>query len=127
MKSDLLSSTELENDRVGANDYRHKGKAVKTIVEFSSSSNPSLAQEVFTRTKRNLLEAGETYSDEFILDKVNKVLRPKINSKKTEDELMAMTIMRIRRNRKQLIDTSAIEHNNAVRNEGISRIDLSGL
>ena len=80
MKSDLLSSTELENDRVGANDYRRKGKAVKTIVEFSSSSNPSLAQEVFTSTKRNLL-----------------------------------------------IDTSAIEHNNAVRNEGISRIDLSGL
>lgn len=59
LKSDLLSSTELENDRVGANDYRRKGKAVKTIVEFSSSSNPSLAQEVFTRTKRNLLEVSE--------------------------------------------------------------------
>ena len=69
----------------------------------------------------------KTYSDEFILDNVNKVLRPKINSKKTEDELMAMTIKRIRRNRKQLINTGAIEHNKAVRNEGISRIDMSGL
>ena len=127
LKSDILSSTELENDRVGANDYRRKGKAVKTIVEFSSSSNPSLAQEVFTRTKRNLLEAGETYSDEFILDNVNKFLKPKINSEKTEDELLAMTIKRIRRNRKQIINTGAIKHNNAVRNEGISRIDLSGL
>lgn len=82
---------------------------------------------MFTRTKRNLLEAGETYSDEFILDNVNKFLKPKINSEKTEDELLAMTIKRIRRNRKQLINTSAIKHNNAVRNEGISRIDLSGL
>lgn len=100
LKSELLNSTLLEKDRVGANYYRRKSKAVKTIVEFSSSSNPSLAQEVFTRTKRNLLEAGETYSDEFILDNVNKVLRPKINSKKTEDELMAMTIKRKRRNRK---------------------------
>ena len=82
---------------------------------------------MFTRTKRNLLETGETYSDEFILDNVNKVLNPKINSEKTEDELLVMTIKRIRKNRKQLINTSAIKHNNAVRNEGISRIDLSGL
>ena len=43
LKSDLLSSTELENDRVGTNDYRRKGKAVKTIAEFSSSSNTLLA------------------------------------------------------------------------------------
>ena len=55
---------------------------------------------MFTRTKRNLLEAGETYSDEFILDNVNKVIKPKINSEKNEDELLAMTIKRIRRNRK---------------------------
>ena len=82
---------------------------------------------MFTPTKRNLLEAGETYSDEFIFDNVNKVLKPKINSEKTEDELLAMTIKRIRRNRKQLINTDAIEHNKAVRNEGISRIDMSGL
>ena len=40
LKSDILSSTELENDRVGANDYRRKDK---TITEFSSSSNPLLA------------------------------------------------------------------------------------
>ena len=69
----------------------------------------------------------KTYSDEFILDNVNKVISPKINSEKTEDGLLAMTIKRIRRKRKQLINTSAIEHNNAVRNEGISRKDLSGL
>ena len=43
LKSDILSSTELENDRVGANDYRRKEKAFKTITEFSSSSNPLLA------------------------------------------------------------------------------------
>ena len=58
---------------------------------------------------------------------VNKVLWPKIKFEKTEDELLAMTIKRIRRNRKQLINTDAIEHNKAVRNEGISRIDMSGL
>ena len=58
---------------------------------------------------------------------VNKVLWPKINLEKTEDELLVMTIKRIRRNRKQLINTGAIEHNKAVRNEGISRIDMSGL
>ena len=127
LKSDLLSSTELENDRVGAKDYRRKRKEVKTIEEFSSSSNPLLAQEVFTGTKRNLLEGGETYSDEFILDNVNKVISPKINSEKTEDELLVMAIKRIRRKRKQLINTGTIEHNNAVRNEGISRKDLSGL
>ena len=100
LKSDLLSSTELENDRVGVNDHRRKEKSVKTITEFSLSPNPLLAQEVFTGTKRNLLEAGETYSDEFILDNVNKVIKPKINSEKNEDELLAMTIKRIRRNRK---------------------------
>ena len=82
---------------------------------------------MFTRKKRNLLEAGKTYSEEFILANVNKVISPKINSEKTEDELLAMTIKRIRRNRKQIINTGAIKHNNAVRNEGISRIDLSGL
>ena len=43
LKSDILSSTELENDRVGAKDYRRKEKAFKTITEFSSSSNPLLA------------------------------------------------------------------------------------
>lgn len=69
----------------------------------------------------------KTYSDEFILDNVNKVISPKINSEKTEDELLAMTIKRIRRKRKQLINTGTIEHNNAVRNEGLSRKDLSGL
>ena len=69
----------------------------------------------------------KTYSDEFILDNVNKVISPMINSEKTEDELLAMTIKRIRRKRKQLINTGTIEHNNAVRNEGISRKDLSGL
>lgn len=127
MKFDLLSSTELEKDRVGVNDHRRKEKSVKTITEFSSSPNPLLAQEVFMGTKRNLLEGGETYSDEFILDNVNKVLKPKINSEKTEDEMLAMTIKRIGRNRKQLINTGATDHNNAVRNEGISRIDLSGL
>ena len=68
LKSDILSSTELDNDRVGANDYRRKENAFKTITEFSSSSNPLLAYEVFTTTKRNLLEAGKTYSDVFILD-----------------------------------------------------------
>ena len=50
-----------------------------------------------------------------------------MNSEKTEEELLAMTINRIRRNRKQLINTGAIEHNNAVRNECMSRIDLFGL
>lgn len=42
LKSDILSSTELENDRVGANDYRRKEEAFKTITELSSSSNPLL-------------------------------------------------------------------------------------
>ena len=69
----------------------------------------------------------KTYSDEFILDNVNKVISPKINSEKTEDELLATTIKRIRRKRKQLINADTIEHNNAVRNEGISRKNLSGL
>ena len=32
LKSDILSSTELENDRVGANDDRRKEKAFKTIT-----------------------------------------------------------------------------------------------
>lgn len=82
---------------------------------------------MFSRTKRNLLKPMKTYSDEFILDNVNKVISPKINSEKTEDELLAMTIKRIRRKRKQLINTGTIEHNNAVRNEGLSRKDLSGL
>ena len=68
LKSDILSSTELDNDRVGANDYRRKEKAFKMITEFSSSSNPLLAYEVFTTTKRNMLEAGKTYSDVFMLD-----------------------------------------------------------
>ena len=47
-------------------------------------------------TKRNLLQGGETYFDEFILDNVNKVIIPKINSEKTEDEFLAMPNKRIR-------------------------------
>ena len=82
---------------------------------------------MFTPTKRNLLEAGKTYSDVFIFDIGQQGSQAKINSEKTEDELLAMTIKRIRRNRKQLINTGAIEHNKAVRNEGLSRIDISGL
>ena len=100
MKFDLLSSTELVKDRVGVNDHRRKEKSVKTITEFSSSPNPLLAQEVFMGTNRNLLEGGETYSDEFTLDNVNKVISPKINFKKNENKLLAMTIKRISRNRK---------------------------
>ncbi|MCI7806847.1 MAG: ATP-binding protein [Spirochaetales bacterium] len=127
LKADVLSSMELEDNRVGDKGKPNKDKAGKAIAEFRSSTNPLLAQEVFTRTKRNLVEAGEVYSDEYILDNVNKVLKLKTNAGKPEDELIATAIKRIRKNRKQLINTGAIEHNNAVRNEGISRIDLAGL
>ena len=44
-----------------------------------------------------------------------------------EDELVEVVIKRIRKNKKKLINTKAIKHNNKVRLQGIETVDLSGL
>lgn len=83
--------------------------------DFRKSSNPLLAQGGFSRVKANLLEAGDTFPDELILDNTNRVIKLKANKDKQEDELVEMTIKRVRKNKKRLINTKAIEHNNVVR------------
>ena len=61
------------------------GNAIK---EFKKSDNPLLVQEVFTRVKNNLLEAGEAFPDEYILENANRVIKLKSNKDKTDDELI---------------------------------------
>lgn len=92
--------------------------------DFRNSSNPLLAQGVFSRVKANLLEAGETFLDELILDNTNRVIKLKKNKDKTEDELVEITIKRVRKNKKHLINTKAIEHNDVVRTSQIETVDL---
>ena len=45
---------------------------------------------MFTPTKRNLLEAGKTYSDVFILDIGQQGSLAEFNFEKTENKLIAM-------------------------------------
>ena len=59
---------------------------------------------MFTRVKNNLLEAGEAFPDEYILENANRVIKLKFNKNKTDDELIKLTIKRVRKNRKRLID-----------------------
>ena len=80
---------------------------------------------MFTRVKNNLLEAGETFPDEYILENANRIINLKSNKEKTDDELIELTIKRVRKNRKRLIDTKAIEHNNDVRMGRIDTIDMN--
>ena len=69
---------------------------------------------MFNRVKNNLLEAGEAFPDEYILENANRVIKFKFNKNKTDDELIELTLKRVRKNRKRLLDTKAIEHNNDV-------------
>ena len=87
-----------------------KKKIIRKVIEETGYQPSSQAQMLRTKKTKQI-----------------GVIIPKINSEKTEDELLVMPIKRIRRNRNQLINTGAIEHNNADRNEVISRIDMSGL
>ena len=113
IKEDLLSSAEMEGK--GSDDeMKTKRRVDKSITEFRKSDNPLLVQEVFTRVKNNLLEAGEAFPDEYILENANRVINFKFNKNKTDDELIELTLKRIRKNRKRLLDTKAIEHNNDV-------------
>ena len=61
-----------------------------------------LVQEVFNRVKNNLLEAGEAFPDEYILEIANRVIELKFNKNNTDDELIELTLKRIRKNRKRL-------------------------
>ena len=61
-----------------------------------------LVQEVFNRVKNNLLEAGKAFPDEYILEIANRVIELKFNKNNTDDELIELTLKRIRKNRKRL-------------------------
>lgn len=74
-----------------------------------------------------MLEAGEAFPDEYILENANRVIKLKSNKDKTDDELIELTIKRVRKNRKRLIDTKAIEHNNDVRMGKVDAINLDSL
>ena len=50
------------------------------------------------------MEAGEAFPDEYILENANRVIKLKSNKDKTDDELIELTIKRVRKNRKRLID-----------------------
>ena len=80
---------------------------------------------MFNRVKNNLLEAGEAFPDEYILENANRVIKLKSNRNNTDNELIELTIKRVRKNRKRLIDTKAIEHNNNVQMGRIDTIDLN--
>ena len=49
-----------------------------------------------------MLEAGEAFPDEYILENANRVIKLKSNKDKTDDELIELTIKRVRKNRKRL-------------------------
>ena len=84
-------------------------------------------QTIYSRVKSNLLEAKEIYPDDLILNTVNKVANLKQNKNKSEDELVAITIQKVRKNKKSMINPSAIENNNKLRTEGIRQIDFNNL
>lgn len=79
---------------------------------------------MFTLVKNNLLEAGEAFPDEYIIENANRVIKLKSNKDKTDDELIELTLKHIRKNRKRLLDTKTIEHNNDVR---IGKVDAKDL
>ena len=84
IKEDLLSSAEMEGK--GSDDeMKTKRRVDKSITEFRKSDNPLLVQDVFTRVKNNLLEAGEAFPDEYILENANRVIKLKSNKNKTDD------------------------------------------
>ena len=49
-----------------------------------------------------MLEAGKAFPDEYILENANRVIKLKFNKNKTDDELIELTLKRIRKNRKRL-------------------------
>ena len=104
IREDLLSSAEMEGK--GSDDeMKTKRRVDKLINEFRKYDNPLLlVQEVFNRVKNNLLEAGNAFPDEYILESANRVIKLKFNKNKTDDELIELTIKRVRKNRKRLID-----------------------
>ena len=123
LKEDLLSvvETEGEGDKTAVVTKKTTDTSLK---EFSISKNPLLVQEVYTRVKNNLLEAGETFPDEFILENTNKVIRLKTSINRTEDEIVEVVIKRVRKNQKKLINTKAIKHNDEVRMSNIECLDM---
>ncbi|MDD5973122.1 MAG: AAA family ATPase [Spirochaetales bacterium] len=124
LKEDLLSAADMEGEGVKKS-VTTKNTTCTSLKEFCSSKNPLLAQDVFTRVKNNLLEAGETFPDDFILENTNKVIGLKTSINRTEDELVEVVIKRVRKNQKKLINTKAIEHNNEVRLKGIQTVNLA--
>ena len=124
IREDLLSSAEMEG-KGSDGELKTKRRVDKSITEFRKSDNPLLVQEVFTLVKNNLLDAGEVFPNEYILENANRLIKLKSNKDKTDDELIELTIKRVRKNRKRLIDTKAIEHNNDVRMGRIDTIDLN--
>lgn len=95
------------------------------MKEFSSSKNPLLVQEVYTRGKNKLLGAGETFPDDFNLENSNRVISLKTSKIRTEDELIEVVIKRVRKNQKKLINTKAIKHNDEVRMSNIECLDMN--
>ena len=88
IREDLLSSAEMEGK---GSDYEMKTKrrVDKSINEFRKYDNPLLlVQDVFTLVKNNLLEAGEAFPNEYILENANRVIKLKSNKDKTDDELI---------------------------------------
>ena len=123
LKEDLLSVAETEGE--GDKTAVVTKKTIDTsLKEFRISKNPLLVQEVYTRVKNNLMEAGETFPDDFILENTNKVIRLKTSIKRTEDEIVEVVIKRVRKNHKKLINTKAIKHNDEVRMSNIKCLDM---
>lgn len=127
LKEDLLSAAETEGEGDKTAVITNKTTDTTSMKEFSGSKNPLLVQEAFTRVKNNLLEAGETFPDDFNLDNTNKVISLKTSKNRTEDELVEVVIKRVCKNKKKLINTKAIKHNYEVRLQRIETVDLSGL
>ena len=48
---------------------------MKSLDNLKASENPFLAQTIFTRVKKNLMEAGEKYPDELVLNTATRIVR----------------------------------------------------
>ena len=79
IREDLLSSAEMEGK--GSDDeMKTKIRIGQSLTEYRKFDNPLLlVHEVFNRVKNNLLEAGEAFPDEYILENANRLIKLKSN------------------------------------------------
>ena len=81
-----------------------KNKISCFSLEHIAANNK--AMNVFERVKINVKESGETYLDETIIKTIKVVFEVKANKRRTEDELVAQTLKRLRKRKQDKLPKS---------------------